>query len=147
MHITSLGTYMYFCIAIPISIAKYCLRCYPKVMSIQKSVVREYIAGFNALDHEKILSTLTDDVEWILPGVFHHRGKEAFDKEIENPNFSGIPIITITRLTEEGNIVVAEGKVLAQNAAGQKLPLIFCDVFEFRDEKICTLTVFITQDT
>ncbi len=31
-------------------------------------------------DHEQILSCLTDDVEREIPGVFHVRGKEAFDR-------------------------------------------------------------------
>ena len=40
--------------------------------------------------------------------VSYHQGKEAFDKEIENPNADGHPDISITRLVEEGNIVIAE---------------------------------------
>jgi hypothetical protein len=56
---------------------------------------------------------LTGDVDWEIPGGFHVRGKEAFDKEIENEAFVGRPNITVTRLTEESDIVVAEGSVRA----------------------------------
>lgn len=105
-------------------------------MSDNKKMIERYIGGFNKLDHAQILSCLTDDVEWLMPGFFHHVGKEAFDKEIENPAFSGTPIVTITRMTEENNVVIAEGTVLAQKASGEKLPLVFCDVFEMRDGKI-----------
>lgn len=115
-------------------------------MSMNKTTIQQYIDGFNKLDHAQILDCLTDDVEWIMPGFFHHVGKVAFDKEIENPAFSGTPVITITRMTEERDVVVAEGKVLAQTAAGEKLPLVFCDVFEMRGGKIAKLIGYIAQN-
>ena len=83
-------------------------------MTENKKTVEKYIEAFNKSDHKQILSCLTDDVEWILPEVFHLKGKDAFDKEIENPDADGNPDIKITRLVEEGNIVVAEGAVKAK---------------------------------
>ncbi len=115
-------------------------------MSANKTTIERYIDGFNKLDHAQILDCLTDDVEWIMRGHFHHKGKEAFDREIENPAFSGKPVITLTRLTEENDVVIAEGKVLATKNTGEKLPLAFCDVFEMRDRKIAKLTGYIAQD-
>lgn len=112
-------------------------------MSANKTTIERYIAGFNALDHAMILSCLTDDVVWEMPGFFRHVGKQAFDKEIENDAFEGIPVIAITRMTEEDDVVVAEGTVLATKKGGDKLPLVFCDVFEMRDGKIAKLTGFI----
>lgn len=115
-------------------------------MSTNKQTIEKYIDGFNKLDHAQILDCLTDDVEWLMPGFFHHTGKEAFDTEIENPAFSGAPVIFITRMTEENDVVIAEGNVLAQKASGEKLPLIFCDVFEMRDGKIRKLIGYIAED-
>ncbi len=80
-----------------------------------------------------------------MPGFFHHIGKEAFDKEIENPAFTGAPVISITRMTEEHDVVIAEGTVLAQKASGEKLPLVFCDVFEMRNGKISKLIGYIAE--
>jgi hypothetical protein len=54
--------------------------------------------GFRATDHGKILSCLTEDVVWELPGLYLHNGKAAFDKKIENPNAAGHPGIKVTRL-------------------------------------------------
>jgi len=116
-------------------------------MSTNKQTIERYIDGFNKLDHAQILDCLTDDVEWIMHGIFHHKGKEAFDKEIENPAFSGAPVVAITRMTEENDVVITEGKVLAQKADGEKLPLIFCDIFEMRDGKIKKLIGYIAQGT
>lgn len=112
-------------------------------MSENKRTIERYIDGFNRLDHAQILSCLTDDVVWEMPGHFRHEGKEAFDKEIENPAFSGTPVITLTRMTEENDVVTVEGNVLATTAAGEKLPLTFCDVFEMREGKIRKLIGFI----
>ena len=70
-------------------------------MTKNKQTVQSYMEAFNKINHADILSCLTDDVEWVIPGAFHIKGKEAFDKEIENDAFVGNPIISVTRLTEE----------------------------------------------
>ncbi|HEY7751189.1 MAG TPA: nuclear transport factor 2 family protein, partial [Ignavibacteriaceae bacterium] len=99
-------------------------------MTQNKKIVEKYINGFNKSDHKQILSCLTDDVEWILPGVFHLHGKDDFDKEIENPAFEGKPEIKITRMIEENNIVIAEGTVRAKQKDAEFINLVYCDVFE-----------------
>ncbi|MFT3795208.1 nuclear transport factor 2 family protein [Flavobacterium sp.] len=112
-------------------------------MSEQKQIVEKYMDGFRATDHQKILSCLTDDVIWELPGYYLHHGKAAFDKEIENPNAEGHPDIKIIRLVEEGNIVIAEGTVKAKFKDGNKLDAVFCDVFHFTNGKISKLTSYL----
>ena len=52
------------------------------MVSPNKLTVEEYLEGFRHSDHARILSCLTDDVEWAIPGMFHVQGKEAFDREI-----------------------------------------------------------------
>ena len=51
-------------------------------MSPNKQTAQKYMEGFNKSDHAQILSCLTDDIEWLMPGAFHLSGKDAFDKEI-----------------------------------------------------------------
>ena len=114
-------------------------------MSKNKKIVERYMDGFNKSDHEQILSCLTDDVEWILPGVFHLKGKDAFDKEIENPAFEGKPLIVITRMIEENNIVIAEGTVRAKKKDVEYMNLVFCDVFEMRGGLIQKLTSYLME--
>ena len=60
----------------------------------------------------------TDHVEWIIPGMFHHTGKEAFDSEIEYEAFVGSPSIGVDRLTEENDVVVAEDTVRSARRDG-----------------------------
>ena len=114
-------------------------------MNLNKTTVRKYIDGFAKGDHAQILSCLTDDVEWLIPGMFRVIGKDAFDKEIENDAFVGLPELAITRLTEENDIVVAEGTVRAAKRDGGLLDAVFCDVFEMKGGRIRKLTSYLME--
>ena len=114
-------------------------------MSPNKETVQKYMDAFRRTDHAEILSCLTDDVEWVIPGFSHARGKEAFDREIENDAFTGSPVITVKRLTEENDVVIAEGSVRAQQKDGPLLLLDFCDVFEMEGGKIRRLISYLVQ--
>jgi len=114
-------------------------------MTENKKVVEKYMDGFNRSDHKQILAYLTDDVEWILPGVFHLNGKKEFDKEIENPVFEGKPVIIVKRLVEENDVVIAEGTVRAKKKDAEFINLVFCDVFEMRDGFIKKLTSYLME--
>ena len=114
-------------------------------MTENKRTVEKYMDGFRKSDHGVILSCLTDDIEWEMPGAFHLIGKEAFDNEIENDAFVGSPTITITRMTEEDDVVVAEGSVRTQRQAGGFLSAVFCDVFVMRRGKVKRLVTYFVE--
>ena len=108
----------------------------------RKRVVERYIDGFRAGDHEAILACLTDDVTWEMPPYFELSGSAAFDEAIESDATSGLPDIQLRRLVEEDDVVVAEGSVQVALKAGGRIDALFCDVFHFRDDKICRLTTY-----
>ena len=114
-------------------------------MSRNKETVQRYMNAFAKSDHAEILSCLTDDVAWVMPGAFHLTGKLAFDKEIENDAFVGSPTITVTRMTEEHDVVVAEGSVRCHRRDGGILNAVYCDVFEMQDAKIVRLTSYLME--
>jgi ketosteroid isomerase-like protein len=114
-------------------------------MSRNKETVHAYMDAFRRSDHAAVLSCLTDDVEWVMPGLFHLVGKEAFDREIENDAFVGSPLIQVSRLTEERDVVVAEGTVRSARRQGGYLHAAFCDVFELQDGKIRRLTSYVLE--
>jgi ketosteroid isomerase-like protein len=114
-------------------------------MSQNKQTVQKYMDAFTKTDHAEILSCLTDDVEWVIPGAFHLTGKDAFDKEIENDTFVGSPTIRVTRMTEEHGVVVAEGTVRSARRDGGFLNAVFCDVFVMQDAKIRHLTSYLME--
>jgi ketosteroid isomerase-like protein len=112
-------------------------------MTRNKETINRYIEGFNRSDHAQILSCLTEDVEWLMPGGFHLHGKEAFDQEIENEAFTGRPLVKITRMIEEADVVVAEGTVRAARKEGGFLNAVFCDVFEMENGRIRRLVSYL----
>ena len=116
-------------------------------MSENKSTVERYLEGFRKSDHARILSCLTDDVEWEMPGAFHLVGKAAFDKEIENNAFVGSPTITTSRMIEENDVVVVEGRVRAMRRDGGVLDAVFCDVFVMSNARIRRLTTYLAEVT
>ena len=114
-------------------------------MTPNKRTIETYMDGFRKTDRQQILSCLTDDVEWLIPGAFHVRGKNAFAKHIVDEGFTGQPAITVNRMTEDDNVVVAEGSVRAPKQDGTSLELLFCDVFDMRDGKIRRLVSYLLE--
>ena len=105
--------------------------------------VARYMEAYARLDHAAILDCLTDDVEWIVPGAFHHRGKAGFDAEIENPAFTGVPLIRVDRLLDAGETIVVEGRMRANPRDGGHVHLAFVDVFDLRDGLIRRLVSYL----
>lgn len=114
-------------------------------MSENKKTVESYMNAFEKGDRQRVLACLTDDVVWILPGVFHLKGKKEFEGEIRNDAFQGDPEITVTRMTEENDIVITEGSVRAQKKSGEFINLTFCDVFEMQNGKIQRLISYLME--
>ena len=108
-----------------------------------KTTVQEYMDAFTITDRPRILACLTEDVIWEMPGFYHHKGIEAFSKEITNDNFEGFPSIQVFRMVEENDVVVAEGAVQCKIKNGGMLDAVFCDVFEMREGKIKKLTSYL----
>ena len=112
-------------------------------MSRRKTVVERYFEGFRRSDHGQILACLTDDVVWDLPDFAHLTGKDAFDREIENDEFVGSPTLTVDRLVEEGDTVVAVGNGETTHRSGERRRFAFCDVFTFAGEEICRVESYL----
>ncbi len=107
--------------------------------------VETYLEGFRRSDHATVLSCLTDDVEWDIPGFFQIAGKAAFDAHIEEEGFVGPPEIDVSRVTDAGDIVFVEGEVRGARADGTRFRLAICDVFEMRTGKIRRLTSYLME--
>src|SRR5687768_2820123 len=116
-------------------------------MSANKTTVERYFAAFNQADPDQILSVLADDVVWDIPrthlGAGHVTGKDGFVSEAQKAPKGTVS--TITRLVEEGDVVVAEGTVSTTTPDGAPFTLLFCDVFHLRDARITRLTSYLAQ--
>ncbi|HEY2172201.1 MAG TPA: nuclear transport factor 2 family protein [Mycobacteriales bacterium] len=105
-------------------------------MSENKKTVQRYVDGFNKSDHDQILSCLTDDIRWTNFGWYRIHGKEAYDRHIEGPDFTGSPDLVITRMVEEDDVVMAEMTVEVRRATGELARMAMGEVFVMRDAKI-----------
>ena len=72
-------------------------------------------------------------------------GKASFESHIVDDGFVGRPAITVTRMIEEADVVVAEGTVRTERTDGAVAQLAFCDVFEMRDGKVRRLTSYLNE--
>src|ERR1700749_1796736 len=108
-------------------------------MRNNRDTVLKYMDGFRRTDRELILSLVTDDVVWKIPGGFEIKGKSAFSAHIVDEGFKSNPEIVIERVVEGANVVLAEGTVRTEKTDGTTLRLAFCDLFEMRDGRIAQL--------
>jgi uncharacterized protein len=109
----------------------------------QRTVVEKYFTGFRTSDHPSILATLADDVEWVIHGHRTTRGKTEFDREIENPAFSGSPDLDVQRVYEDGPVVVTTGEGRGVSVDHGPFRFAFNDLFTFRDGLIARVDSYV----
>lgn len=117
-------------------------------MTPNERTVERYIDGFNKLDHEQILSCLTDDIEWTVFGHFQLTGKAAYDANIEGSDPTGIPPrIAITRIVEANDVVMAEMTLEAPRHDGSVMRAAMAEVFVMREGRICERRAYVIELT
>ena len=110
-------------------------------MSPNKKIIETYLAS---ADRSKVASLLMDDVEWIEWGDgvpasgARTRGRTAFIQNFGDDELRS----EITRMTEENNVVVAEGTARGTKKDGQRLSVRFVDIFEREQGKVKRLNSF-----
>jgi len=114
-------------------------------MSANKQTVQSYLSASGENDHAALLACLTDDVEWIVPGSFLQMGKPAFEHAIDDDEFIGTPAIRTDRLTEQDDVVIAEGWIRRSRKHGGMMIAAFCYVFAMQDGKIKSLTSYLAE--
>src|SRR4051812_39471993 len=105
--------------------------------------IEAYMDGFRRTDRALVRSCLAEDVAWEIPGMLSIQGKDAFDQHIVADGVVAGPEITVTRLIEADDLVVAEGRVHTRRTDGTSLDLAFCDVFEMHGSKIRRLISYL----
>ncbi len=105
------------------------------LVSPNKKLVESYFA---TLDKSKLGPLLADDVEWVewVDGVPASgaitRGQAAVIGNYGDDELR----VDLARLTEEGNVVVAEGTAHVTKKDGRAFHVRFCDIFEMEHGKI-----------
>jgi uncharacterized protein len=110
-------------------------------MSPSKKLIEAYLA---TTDKSKLGSLLADDVEWVewgdgvpASGAIT-RGREAYIKNYGDDELRD----EVHRLTEENNVVVAEGTAHVTKKDGSSLSVRFVNIFEVEHGKIQRMQSF-----
>lgn len=117
-------------------------------MSSNKDIVEAYMTSMSKGDRAGVLSCLAEDVEWIewYNGVpisgDRHQGKDAFNENLGEPETGPKLREEVTRLTEERDVVVAEGTAHVSMKDGSSLTFKYCDIFELENGKVKRLSSF-----
>jgi len=108
---------------------------FPAVMSSNKKLVETYLT---TADKSRLGPLLADDVEWVewgdgvpASGVIT-RGREAHIQNFGDNELRG----EVKRLTEENNVVVAEGRAHVTKKDGSTLSVEYVNIFEVESGKI-----------
>jgi uncharacterized protein len=89
-----------------------------------------------------VLGCLADDVVWEIYGQTTITGKDAFDAAIENEAFVGSPQLSLHRLVEEDDVVVAVGSGRMTPRDGDPISFVFTEVFTFTGDVVSRLETF-----
>jgi len=112
-------------------------------MTDRHDLVQRYFDGFRKLDHEQVLSCLTDDIAWRLVGHTEFHGKAEFDTDIENEAYEGAPEITVDRILDAGDTCVVVGRGRSVHKENGPLDYAFSDLFTFRGDLIAQIESYI----
>lgn len=113
--------------------------------SPHKQIVRKYIDGFNRLDDDQVQSCLGETMRWTLFGHYRLTGKSTDHKQINGPpGCKGPPRITIRRMVEEGDTVMAELLSEVDRIDGGMIRLAMAEIYVFEDGLISERRAFAT---
>ncbi len=103
-------------------------------MRPNKQIVREFLNR----DPSTVAALVADDMEWVEwgdgvpPSGVVHRGTAGISENIGDDTLRN----EITRMTEEGDVVVAEGICHVTKTDGRSLKVRFCNIFELKNGRV-----------
>ncbi|UII20756.1 nuclear transport factor 2 family protein [Fulvivirga ligni] len=120
------------------------------MMKINNKVklIRTYNECFITNDFDKILSLVTDDVEWEVIGDRHLKGKEKMKEFLYSMPTDMESSLKLDHILTHGYEATCNGKVSYVNSKGEKGEVHFCDVFTFKglkDPRISKMTSYIIE--
>ena len=120
----------------------------------KKSLIKQYFHYVDTKDL-RIFDLYTDDVEIFFPKFGQHKGINAmkeFALKMSKMLNKLQHDIDHLKFMDAGNIVVVEGKEWGEMSDGTIFPDykisqgMFCNIFEFRDNLICSVKIYVDPD-
>lgn len=112
-------------------------------MTERKRVIEQWAKCFTHQDWKGMLGLFSDDIErWEVGAPNRTHGKAEFEKEVlPGPEVARLGM-EISKMIEEGDVVVAEGLAHIHKKDGSTINVQFCDVFEFEGMKVKRITAY-----
>ena len=120
-------------------------RVKPLMSDKNEAILEKANSAISKGDYEGFLTFCTEDTEWTFTGDTVLKGKEAV-REWMTENYTEPPDFMVERFIAVDDSVVAMGKIWLRNGDGEKTEHAYCDVWRFRDGKMCELRAFVVPD-
>jgi uncharacterized protein len=111
-------------------------------MSDKKEILLKGNAAIAEGNYEYFVSLCTDDTEWIFAGEQTLKGKEAVRQWMKD-SYEEPPEVRVDTLIAEGDFLTAVGEVVMKNRDGSVSRYAYCDVWQFRNDRIAGLRAFV----
>lgn len=109
-----------------------------------KATLTKANAAITKGDHEGFLAFCTEDTEWTFVGERTLKGKGAV-REWMATAYLEPPEFKLERMIAEGDFVTALGEITLKGETGEEARHLYCDVWRFRDDKMCELRAFVIK--
>lgn len=109
-----------------------------------KEILEKANEAVTAGDNEGFLSFCTEDIKWTFVGDQIIEGKDAVRKYmaktyIEPPKFK------VENVIAEADFVTAVGTISLKDEKGRTTNYHYCDVWQFKNEKMAALNAFVIE--
>ena len=95
-------------------------------------------------DFEGFLSFCTEDTKWTFVGDKTLKGKQAV-RDWMTTAYAEPPNFEVQNLIAEDDFVSAVGNIKLKDENGKMSAYSYCDVWRFRDGKMCELNAFVIK--
>lgn len=109
-----------------------------------KSALEQANQAISQGDFEGFLVHCTEDTTWHFVGDRTLQGKQAVRQWMRD-TYQVPPRFHVDRILAEADTVAAMGRITLQDASGRDTHHAYCDVWAFRDGKMCELTAYVVD--
>jgi len=109
-----------------------------------KAMLQTANAAIDKGKHEEFLAHCTEDTTWEFVGDITLHGKEEIRQWMKD-TYLIPPVNMVHHLISEGEFVVAEGVIKVMTKEGTYEESVYCDVWQFRGNKMAHLKAFVLK--
>ena len=114
------------------------------MLATNKEILEKANAAIVAGMNEEFLTYCAEDTRWTFVGDRTLQGKEAVLNYMTQ-NYIQPPRFNVTKLVEDGDMLVAVGEILIKDEKGIDAKHQYCDIWRFENGLMAELTAFVIK--